>query len=205
MIGWWEKQISRPVQVVAPAGAGASATAACSTIAGRTGHVLATAYVLKGAHTLVSIASWANDTIACDLLVDWSSLGLHTPTQVQARAIDGFQGSATFAVQGGRVRNVTTAPAKGWLLVLGTYIPPTLPPSPPPTPPRPFTWGEIPTGGPGSGSPCPNPVSASSCIFDKAICKSLYGGQCGILEREVESKCGAWPKCAGAVCRPKLS
>ena len=73
-------------------GAGAAATAACSTTADRTGHILATGYVLKGVHTLVSMASWANESTACDLLVDWSSLGLRAPTQVQARAIDGFQG-----------------------------------------------------------------------------------------------------------------
>ena len=74
------------------------------------------------------------------------------------------------------------------------------PPAPPPWKPgTPFTWGNISTGAPGSGSSCSG--SASTCIFDKTICKSL-AGQCAILEHEVESKCGTWSECAGAVCRP---
>jgi|EP01049_Picozoa_sp_SAG25_P002989 hypothetical protein len=55
-------------------------------------------------------------------------------------------------------------------------------------------------GAPGSGSSCAGSV-ATSCIFNQTICKKLYGGQCGILERELESKCGTWPECSGAVCR----
>ena len=214
MVGWWSKQVPRPVQVVAPAGADDATAATCTTTVGRTGNVLATAYVLKGKHTLVSIASWANSSVSCDLLVDWSSLGMAPPTQLQAHAIDGFQNNATFTVQGNRVKNVPTAPARGWLLVFGTYIPP--PPGPPPRPPppgpappgrpppppwspgKPFTWGNVSTGAPGSGSSC---ASASTCIFDKTICKPL-AGQCAILEHEVESKCGTWSECAGAICRP---
>lgn len=217
MVGWWAKQVPRPVQIVAPEGADDATVAACTTTPDRTGLVLATAYVLKGVHTLVSVASWANNSVSCDLLVDWTSLGLSPPTQVQAHAIDLFQDNATFSVQGNRVKNVPTAPARGWLLVLGTYIdpppgPPPLPPAPGPAPPgppppppwipgTPFTWGNISTGAPGSGSSCAS-GSATSCLFNKTICKSLYGGQCGILEHEVESKCGAWPQCAGAICRP---
>jgi hypothetical protein len=122
MVGWWEKQDPRLVQVVAPAGADDAMAVACTTTAGHTGHILATAYMLKGAHTLVSVASWANNNVSCDLLVDWSSLGLSPSTKLQAHAIDGFQSNATFTVQGNRVANLPTAPARGRLLVLGTYI-----------------------------------------------------------------------------------
>ena len=91
--------------------------------------------------------------------------------------------------------NVSTAPAKGWLLVLGKDIP-----APPPPPPGPFAWVNISIGAPGSGASCPLPA-ASSCLFDPKRCKNLYGGQCGILESEVEEVCGGWDECHGAVCR----
>ena len=188
MFGWWWKQTVPPVRVVAPVGADANATAACTTTTDRTGHILATAYVLKGVHTLVSVASWANTTVACDLLVDWPALGLSPPTQVQAHAIDLFQGNATFSVHGDRVKNIPTAPARGWLLVLGTYIdpppgppprppppgpaPPTPPPPPPWTPGTPFTWENISTGAPGSGSYCSGP--GGGCLFNKTFCKLMY-------------------------------
>jgi hypothetical protein len=217
MFGWWWKQTVPPVRVVAPVGADATTAAACTTTVDRTGHILATAYVLKDVHSLVSVASWANHSITCDLLVDWSRLGLTPPTQVQAHAIDLFQGNATFSVQGKRVKNVPTAPARGWLLVLGTYIepppgppprpplpapPPPAPPAPPPPPPwipgTPFTWENISIGAPGSGTYC---SGGGECLFNKTFCKPMFG-QCGILVQEVESKCGTWSECAGAICRP---
>ena len=70
MVGWWSTQAAPPVQVVAPAGADAATFAPCNSLADRTGHVLATACVLRGQHTLVSIASWSNQTAYCELQVD---------------------------------------------------------------------------------------------------------------------------------------
>lgn len=98
MIGWWEKQREQPVRVVPPADADEVATSACSTTLTRTGHVLATAYVVKGKHTLISVASWSNDTVSCDLEVNWTAIGLVAPATVSVFAIDGFQEAATFAV-----------------------------------------------------------------------------------------------------------
>ena len=39
------------------------------------------------------------------------------------------------------------------------------------------------------------------CVSYIYFALSRYG-QCGLLEAEVESVCGAWSQCAGAVCRP---
>ena len=213
MIGWWEKQSVPPVRVVAPAGADAATTAACTTTPSRTGHVLATAYVLKGEHTLVSVASWANATVSCDLLVDWAALGLQAPTQVEAQDIDGFQTAATFAADADRIKNVTVATAAGrctigcgWLIVLGK-APPA--PPPPPAPPNPipahYKWQNISLGGQGSGSTCScafPPCHANSCIFNSTYCdESRYGGQCAMKETDAEAKCGAWEHCDGVVCK----
>jgi hypothetical protein len=85
--------------------------------------------------------------------------------------------------------------------------PPPAPPAPPPwqppwSPGTPFAWENISTGAPGSGSFCDGKGSGGGgCIFNKTICKPLYGGQCGILVQEVDSKCGTWSECAGVVCR----
>ena len=206
MIGWWSKQTTPPVQVVAPAGTTDAATiAACSSSSERTGHVLATAYILKGQHTLVSIASWSNLTASCDLKVDWAALGLPVPksgSAIKTQTIAGFQNESSFTVEAGRVKAVATAPAKGWLLVLGTDIPAPVPPPPPPpfAPPQGhFVWQNISMGGPGSGSSCSGAL-ASSCIFDAQRCVKL-AGQCAILETEAEEKCGSWAECDGVVCR----
>jgi hypothetical protein len=198
MVGWWEKQTTLPVRVVAPVGANATTVAACSTTAARTGNVLATAYVLVGVRTLVSVASWANETVACELEVDWSALELSAPTHVQAAAVEGFQAAASFAVENGRVKGMSTAAARGWLITLGTPPPP---PPPPPTPPKRFGWKAVAKGAPGGGSPCLG-SGPSGCIFDPQYCaQKRYGGQCAMLETEAQAKCGAWAKCDGVVCR----
>ncbi len=119
MIGWWEKQRRQPVRVVAPAGADEATTVACSTTLTRTGDILATAYVVKGKHTLVSVASWSNNTVSCDLEVDWASIGLVAPTAVNVFAIDQFQEAATFAVAGG-------TPSLRLDLVAVDHVPPKL-------------------------------------------------------------------------------
>jgi len=184
------------VRVVAPAGADAATLAACSSSAERTGHVLATAYVLKGQHTLVSIASWSNLTASCELQVDWAALGLPLPTAVKTQAIGGFQNETSFAVDqaSGRVKSVTTAPAGGWLLVLGTDIP-----GPPPTPPpENFRWQNISKGAPGCSSSCPS--TAASCIFDAEYCVRKFG-QCAMLETQAQAHCGAWGLSDGVVCK----
>ena len=204
MVGWWSKQVAPPVRVIAPPGADTATLEACNSTADRTGHVLATAYIIKGQHTLVSIASWSNDTAACDLVVDWTALGLSVPTTIKTQAIEGFQNATTFIVSpAGRVKSIRTEPARGWLLVLGTDIPAPPPPPPPPhfLPPLPghFTWQNISKGNPGSSSSCPG-TSATSCLFDARYCVKRYG-QCAILEQEAEAKCGSWSECDGVICK----
>lgn len=85
----------------------------------RTGRsdVLATTYQRpKG--SLVAIASWAKDTVAVRLQVDWRALGLDsTKVRIVAPAIEGFQPAATFA-PGEAIRVV---PGKGWLLRLQPF------------------------------------------------------------------------------------
>jgi len=74
--------------------------------------ILATAYVKPGA-ALVSVASWAQDTISCSLSIDWKSLGLDsTRVTIKAPVVKNFQDAHTFLV-GEKVR---VSPGKGWLL-----------------------------------------------------------------------------------------
>jgi hypothetical protein len=77
--------------------------------------VLATAYTKYGA-ALVSLASWASDTVRCSVLVDWRSLGLDTAkARIEAPAIKNFQEARTFKIG----EPIPVPPGKGWLLELG--------------------------------------------------------------------------------------
>jgi hypothetical protein len=74
--------------------------------------VLSTAYVKPGA-ALISIASWAQDTISCSLSIDWTSLGLDsTKVTIKAPAVKNFQEAHTFGVG----QKIAISPGKGWLL-----------------------------------------------------------------------------------------
>jgi hypothetical protein len=74
--------------------------------------VLATAYVRNGA-TLLSLASWAQDTVTCALSIDWKSLGLDsTKVATEAPAIKSFQDPRKFLPG----EKIPVAPGKGWLL-----------------------------------------------------------------------------------------
>jgi hypothetical protein len=93
MIGWWVPR--RPV---------------------RTGRddVLATTYLRPG-KAMVALASWAPDTVAVSLTLDWRALGLDSArATITAPAIPNFQPAATFR-PGEPVR---VPPGKGWLLVV---------------------------------------------------------------------------------------
>jgi len=76
--------------------------------------VLATAYVKKDS-VLISIASWAEDSVLCRLKVDWEALGMD-PENVQLRApfIKDFQGEITFKPSD----RIPVDSGKGWLLIL---------------------------------------------------------------------------------------
>jgi hypothetical protein len=74
--------------------------------------VLATAYVKKG-KTLISLASWASDTVNCSLMIDWKRLGLNGESAaIVAPAVKNFQEAHTF-VKG---EMIAVPPGKGWLL-----------------------------------------------------------------------------------------
>ena len=91
MIGWWTRD--NPVQT------------------GRT-DVLATTY-LKPGKALVAIASWASDTVAVRLRIDWRALGIDPrAAAITAPAIERFQPAARFR-PGDAIR---VAPGKGWML-----------------------------------------------------------------------------------------
>lgn len=79
--------------------------------------VLATTYVRPN-RSLVAIASWAKDTVAVDLDIDWRALALdRTRVRITAPAIPGFQPARTFAIG----EKIPVAPGKGWLLRLDTF------------------------------------------------------------------------------------
>ena len=78
--------------------------------------VKATAYVKEG-KTLVSIASWAKEEVACRLRVDWKALGLEPEkTTVTAPSIEGFQEGRRFRPD----EAIVVQPGKGWLIELHT-------------------------------------------------------------------------------------
>jgi hypothetical protein len=76
--------------------------------------VLATAYVRDG-RALISIASWAKDTVPVTLTLDWKRLGVRkSGATLVAHPIEKFQASASFAPG----EAIPVAPGKGWLLEL---------------------------------------------------------------------------------------
>ena len=76
--------------------------------------VLATVYVKKD-KVLVSLASWAKETVHCRLNIDWNALGLDPKkAKLYAPGIESFQSSVTFKPGG----EIPVEPGKGWLLVL---------------------------------------------------------------------------------------
>lgn len=85
----------------------------------RTGRddVLATTYRRAG-RSLIAVASWAKDTVAVPLRIDWKALGLDSATaRLEAPAIDGFQPAATFRPG----EPIPVAPGKGWLLRVAPF------------------------------------------------------------------------------------
>jgi hypothetical protein len=76
--------------------------------------VLVTTYAGNG-KALLSVASWAPDTVSVNLKVDWKALGLDSSrATITAPAIDSFQGARSFKPG----EPVPVAPARGWLLEL---------------------------------------------------------------------------------------
>ena len=76
--------------------------------------VLATVYQ-KEKRALISIASWANEPVAVQLDINWSSLGIDPgKAALTASAIKNFQDAAAFTPQS----KINIEPGKGWLLVL---------------------------------------------------------------------------------------
>lgn len=82
----------------------------------RTNHpqVLATAYV-KPEQTLISLASWAPETVRVQLTLDWEKLGLDPQrSSLRAPGSPGFQPEQLFAPQDW----IEVVPGQGWLLIL---------------------------------------------------------------------------------------
>ena len=76
--------------------------------------VLATAYVKKES-VLISIASWAEDAVLCNLKIDWKNLGMNPEkAQLYAPYIKDFQGKISFDP----TETIPVEPGKGWLLIL---------------------------------------------------------------------------------------
>ena len=59
MLGYWDSR--SPLKIAGPSG--------CALLR-------ATAFVIPGNRTLLAIASWAPEPVACHLTVDWKALGL---------------------------------------------------------------------------------------------------------------------------------
>jgi hypothetical protein len=75
-------------------------------------NVLATVYVKNG-KAVISLASWANDTVSCSVSLDWKSLGLDTAkVAIAAPAVKDFQEARTFKIG----EKIAVPPGKGWLL-----------------------------------------------------------------------------------------
>lgn len=76
--------------------------------------VLATTYV-KEKTVLVSIASWAESEVMCNLIVDWQSINIDSKkAQIIAPEIKDFQNPAAF-LPGDQI---PVQPGKGWLLII---------------------------------------------------------------------------------------
>ncbi|MEO6949758.1 MAG: glycoside hydrolase domain-containing protein [Ginsengibacter sp.] len=81
---------------------------------GNTDKVLATVYKKPG-KTLISIASWENNDVDVDLVIDWKRLGIDpAKATITAPEIKNFQHTRTFK-QG---EKIPVEKGKGWLLVI---------------------------------------------------------------------------------------
>ena len=81
--------------------------------------VLATTYLQRG-RAMIAVASWAKDTVAVPLRVNWRALGLDsTHVRVTAPGIPGFQLARTFTMG----EKIPVAPGKGWLLRYDSFDP----------------------------------------------------------------------------------
>ncbi|MBN1344088.1 MAG: hypothetical protein JXQ73_15490 [Phycisphaerae bacterium] len=77
-------------------------------------NVLVTVYKKKG-KALVSLASWAKDSVRCRLAIDWKALGLDpTKAKLYAPPIRAFQPAALYRP----TDPIPVGPGRGWLLVL---------------------------------------------------------------------------------------
>ncbi|MCK0158277.1 DUF6067 family protein [Cellulophaga sp. F20128] len=76
--------------------------------------VKATAYVKKG-KLLISVASWAKNTVKIKLNIDWDSLSLvKSNVKMSAPRIEKFQPEKIFSID----EEITIEPTKGWLLIV---------------------------------------------------------------------------------------
>jgi hypothetical protein len=76
--------------------------------------ILATVYAKSG-KVLVALASWAKESVDCQLQIDWKALGMdQDKTKIYAPAISGFQEQAEFQSSDA----INTQPGRGWLLVI---------------------------------------------------------------------------------------
>jgi hypothetical protein len=76
--------------------------------------VLATAYVKPG-ETLVSVASWAPQTVKCRFSIDWKALGLDpAKAKLSVAKVENFQPAAEFKPGD----EIPVEPGRGWLLLL---------------------------------------------------------------------------------------
>ena len=76
--------------------------------------ILATVYAKSG-KVLVALASWAKESVDCQLQIDWKALGMdQDKAKIYAPAISGFQEQAEF--QSSDAINIQ--PGRGWLLVI---------------------------------------------------------------------------------------
>ena len=82
--------------------------------------VLATVFIKKK-EVLIALASWAEDEVKVELIMDWNRLGLvPEKCQLLASPIRDFQTAASFEPAG----TITVKPGEGWLLILsqnGSY------------------------------------------------------------------------------------
>jgi hypothetical protein len=76
--------------------------------------VLATVYQRQDT-ALISIASWADESVKARLAIDWQALGINRQhAKLTAPAIEGFQEAAMFLPD----NEIPVPPGKGWLLIL---------------------------------------------------------------------------------------
>ncbi len=79
--------------------------------------VLATTYARPG-RALIAVASWASDTAAVTLHVNWRALGIDSSrARLRAPAIAGFQPAREFTLG----EPIPVAPARGWLIEVDTF------------------------------------------------------------------------------------